>query len=81
MKAPVDLHTRLALDASELAEALGVSERLVRDMQSEIPHTWLGRRVVFPVDQVREWLGNRVEAHLSAGQGLAEEILNEMKGT
>ena len=80
MSTPVNLLSRLALSASELAEALGVSERLVRDLQSEIPHTWLGRRVVFPVDQVREWLAERCATAARDSGTVANELLRELGG-
>ena len=76
-----DLATRFAVSAKELANALGVSERSIRDHQPEIPHVWIGNRILFPVDQVREWLGDRAKAQRSAGEGLANEIMNEMKDT
>ena len=77
----VELATRFAVTAAELARALGISERLVRDHQAEFPHLWIGNRVLFPVDGVREWLRKRAEATQGAADSLADEILKEMTGT
>ena len=34
----------------------GVSERHLRTMLAEVPHVYLGGRVVIPVEPLREWL-------------------------
>lgn len=55
-------HPRLALSAREAAEALGVSERLVRQLTAEgrLPHVRLGAsensRVIYPVAAIEAWL-------------------------
>ena len=77
----VELATRFAVTAAELARALGISERLVRDHQAELPHVWIGNRVLFPVDGVREWLRKRVEADQGAADHLADDILKDMTGS
>ena len=51
----------LALRAPDAARALGVSERTLWTMTraGEIPHARLGRVIVYPVDELREWLRDR----------------------
>jgi hypothetical protein len=48
------LADRLALSPAEAARALGVSERHLRSILGELPHTHLGNRIVIPVDSLRE---------------------------
>ncbi len=69
------LDDRLALSLAEAARALGVSERHVREMLSELPHVHLGRRVVIPVDSLREWLRDRARAERSRAEREAAEIV------
>lgn len=77
--APVlDLSSRFSVTVAELAEALGVSRRFIRDHQADIPHVWIGKRILFPVDQVREWLRERAETERSAAEGVAEEIMKDL---
>lgn len=49
---------RLAVSVSEAAESIGVSERFVWKLmqRGEMPHRRVGRRVLIPVDRLREWL-------------------------
>ncbi len=76
--AGIDLRGRLALTLAEAAQALGVSERHVRDLRAELPCITLGRRVVIPVDALREWLLRRVEAERTGGLEGVEEILRSL---
>ena len=56
---------RLALRPREAAEAIGISARklweLTADQTSGIPHCRFGKRVVYPVDQLRQWLAERAQ--------------------
>jgi hypothetical protein len=47
----------------------------VREILSELPHVHLGRRVVIPVDSLREWLRDRARAERSRAERAAEEIV------
>ena len=49
---------RLAVNRREAAQMLGISERLLWTWTNAgvIPHVRSGTRVVYPVDQLREWL-------------------------
>jgi hypothetical protein len=66
---PLNLHSRLSLRPKEAAEALGVSERHLRNMLPDIPHLYLGNRLVIPVKPFEEWLREQAEkGHTQADQ-------------
>jgi hypothetical protein len=75
----IDLSTRLALGIDEAAEALGISPNLLRDHLSELPKVYFGRRVVIPVDGLREWLASRAEAERAVTDKTADEILGALR--
>ena len=53
----------LALRPKQAAKALGIGERLLWSLTNEgkIPHVRIGNRaIVYPVDQLREWLAGQV---------------------
>ena len=54
---------RLALRPKEAAKALGIGERLLWSKTNcgEIPHARIGRTVVYPVDQLREYLAEQAK--------------------
>jgi excisionase family DNA binding protein len=67
MKTPPDLQPmrppepdRLTVSRSEAARMLGISERLLWTWTNAgvIPHVRIGTRVLYPVDQLREWLSD-----------------------
>ena len=70
------LADRLALTVLEAAEAVGVSERHLRSLLPEIPHTRLGGRVVIPVDPFREWLRDRAQQEKGAIDRAVDEVLD-----
>jgi hypothetical protein len=47
---------RLAFGIKEAAVSLGISERKMRDIASQLPCVRIGMRVLIPVDSLREWL-------------------------
>jgi excisionase family DNA binding protein len=57
---------RLSLRPREAARALGISERSLWTLTkaNEVPHTRLGKSVLYPVDALRRWLDARAN-----GQG------------
>lgn len=57
----LDLSSRLALSAEEVAKLLGVSLRTVRG-DPALPRVRLGRRVVFPIAALQQWLLDRATA-------------------
>ncbi len=62
MKTPNERSERLAVNAKEAAALLGVSQRLLWTWTNagQIPHVRLGRRVLYPVDELRRWLSEQV---------------------
>ena len=73
---PLDLAGRLALTVEEAAQAVGVSERHLRAMLPQIPHTHLGTRVVIPVEGFRRWLEERTRAEGSRVDAAVREVLD-----
>ncbi len=76
---PVILAERLALSVPETATALGVSERHLRDLLPEIPHTRLGGRVVIPVEQMRKWLADQTKIEPNRVDEKVEDILSGLE--
>ena len=70
---------RLAFSMAEAAQAVGVSERHLRSMLPEIPHTYLGSRVVIPIEPFKEWLRKRAEAQGARADAVAEEVLEALE--
>ena len=70
------LANRLALRPAEVAEALGISERTVRQILPELPHLRIGSAVVVPIEPLREWLRERAEREPSAIDRAVEEVLD-----
>jgi excisionase family DNA binding protein len=75
----IHLPDRLALTIPEAATAVGVSERLIRDLLPEIPHCRLGNRVVIPVSLLVEWLRKRAEKEQNVVGKAVNEILEEIQ--
>ena len=52
---------KLCLSASEVSEQTGVSLSLVRKLtrSGEIPHIKVGRRILYPVSGVEDWLKSK----------------------
>ena len=76
---PVDdrlhLADRLALRVPEAARALGISERQLRQLLPEIPHTRLGACVVLPVDGLRTWLREQASIGKSRVDSAVDDIV------
>ena len=51
----------LALRPRDAAKALGIGARLLwaKTNAGEIPHVRIGRTVVYPIEQLREWLAEK----------------------
>ena len=73
------LANRLALRPAEVAKALGVSERTVRQILPELPHLRMGTAVVVPVDSLREWLKERAQAEVNRVDAVVEKVLSEIE--
>lgn len=80
-ESPLRLSERLALRTHEVAAVLGVSERTVRGMLPELPHTYFGRCLVFPTNLLREWLDDRVRTQAGQIENVSKEILKAIEAT
>jgi predicted DNA-binding transcriptional regulator AlpA len=60
----------LALRPRDAAAALGISERLLQDWakHSGLPCVRLGQVVLYPVDEIRQWLRERASTDSSPPQ-------------
>ena len=66
---------RLALRPKEAAEALGISERTLRQLLPELPTVRRGNIVLVPVAGLQEWLRAESEAERARGDKVVTEIL------
>ena len=69
---------KLALRVREAAESIGVSERHLRDVLPEIPHTRIGTCVVIPIDLFKEWLRKRASVEQRGADEVANDIMKEL---
>ena len=74
----IQLANRIALTVKETADALGVSERHIRELLPEIPHTRLGNRIVIPVELLTVWLRDRAQSEKRCADDVAKKILEEL---
>ena len=72
---PLHLAGRLALSVSEAAAAIGVSERHFRTILGEIPHLYVGKRVVIPVQPLQDWLRARAQVEGNRVDEAVKEIM------
>ena len=73
------LDTRIALTIQEAANAVGVSKRHLQGLLPEIPHAYLGARIVIPVRPFEEWLRKRAEAPRGHVNDIVEDVLADFK--
>jgi len=54
---------RLTLNATEAANVIGVSPRLLWSLtnRGEVPHVRIGRRIVYPIAAIEAWLAARAK--------------------
>lgn len=74
----LDLAGRLGLTVAEAARSLGVSERHLRSVLPDLPHVHVGRRVVIPVDGLREWLKQKTEIERGRVDRAVDEVLADL---
>jgi hypothetical protein len=77
----VRLAERAALTIPEAARAVGVSERLIRNLLPEIPHCHLGNRVVIPVSLLVEWLRKQAQEEQNTVGKAVNDILEEIQSS
>ena len=66
---------RLALRPKEAAEALGISERTLRQLLPELPTVRRGNVVLVPVAGLQEWLREQSEVEKGRTEKAVTEIL------
>jgi hypothetical protein len=71
----LDLTGRMALRPKEAATALGLSERTLRGLLSQIPHFREGGVVLIPVDLLRDWLRERAKAGPAKVDCVVREVM------
>ena len=74
------LADRLALTVPEAAESIGVSESHLRNILPDIPHLYLGKRLVIPVKPFEEWLREQAKAEAGRADRMASKILDDLDG-
>lgn len=74
----------LALRPADAARAIGVCERLLRTWTQEqgVPHVLVGKVVMYPVRELREWLRERIsrlgqQASDTSDQRSTAEVVDE----
>ncbi len=73
------LADRLALRPAEVAKALGLSERTIRQILPELPHLRIGSTVVVPVDSLKTWLRDQAKIEGSRVDTVVEEVLSDVE--
>ncbi len=74
-----DLGRRVALRPDEVARALGIGKRTVRDILSRLPHFRIGTAVLIPVDCLKEWVRDQVEVPDKNSSHEIDEIVNSLE--
>lgn len=72
------LNDRLALRPKEAAEALGLSERKIRELIPELPHVRVGGAVLLPVEGLRAWLREQTAVEQAQVTNVVEGILEDL---
>ena len=75
-----ELIPRLAFRPREAAEALGISERKLRDLLPELPHIRRGGVILIPVAPLEAWLAREAEAEMSRVDCLVSEVIAKIEG-
>lgn len=65
---PVKELAPLVVDLQTAAKLCGVSDRHLRKWLHEIPHVWIGGRLLFRVDALRDWLASRETVETIGGE-------------
>ena len=80
-KIAASLRDRLALRPIEAAEALGLSERKLRELLPELPTVRRGGVVLIPVAGLQEWLRDESRAEGDRVEKVVEDIIGDITGT
>ena len=80
----LNLADRLALRPKEVAEALGLSERTVREIMPELPKIRVGKALLVPIDCLRDWLRDQAKTEQGRARRMAPrsgpEALSQGRG-
>ena len=52
----------MVVSIAEAARVLGVAEGTLRSVLPEIPHFYIGRRVVIPIEPFKQWMADQAKA-------------------
>ena len=74
-----ELTDRLALRPAEVAGALGLSERTIRQILPQLPHLRVGGAVLVPVEGLREWLRTQSRIEGSTVDRAVKEVLASLE--
>lgn len=63
--------TKLCLNAVEVSEMTGLSLSMIRKLThcGEIPHIKIGRRILYPVEVINEWLTESIIGNVTSKKG------------
>ncbi len=78
-KSTTERPDRLAYRVSEVANALGLSERAIRQILPSIPHFRIGTAIVIPIDALRKWLNDQAQVEKSLVDAVVDEVLSELE--
>ena len=70
---------RLALRPKEAAQALGLSERKLRELVPELPHVRRGGVLLFPVEALRRWLEEEAGKGTPSVEAVVDEVLDAVR--
>ena len=70
---------RLGLRPIEVAKALGVSERTIRQVLPGIPHLRIGTAIVVPIEALKKWLIDEAEVEKGSIDAAVDEILEGLE--
>ncbi len=71
----IRLADRLALRPDEAAAALGIGERTLRQILPELPHFYVGRRVLLHVEALRTWAAEQAASAGARSDAIADEVI------
>ena len=72
----LDLASRVALTPGEAATALGIGERTLRQILPSLPHFYVGRRVLLPVEALRAWAAEQAATEVARSDAIADEVIS-----
>ncbi len=77
----IRMGNRLALRPKEAAEALGISERKLREGLPQLPHVRVGGAVLLPVEGLQAWLREKAKAEQGRVDAVVSEVLASVTGS